>query len=63
MGFFKKELTDIERFIKENFNYADEEDYTFEVEEEGEFVKIPSLNKKEENKNGDSILTDKQLPD
>ena len=58
MGFFKEEPTDIERFIKEHFNYADEEDYTFEVEEEGEFVKIPSLNQEEEKDNGDSILTD-----
>ena len=62
MGFFKEEPTDIERFIKEHFNYDNEEDYNFEVEEEGEFVKIPSLNQEEEKDNADSILTDEQLP-
>mgnify|MGYP003128712583 CR=1 FL=1 len=63
MGFFKEEPTDIERYIKENFNYDNEEDYNFEVEEEGEFVKIPSLNQEEEKDNGDSVFTEQQLPD
>lgn len=63
MGFFKKELTDIERYIKENFNYDNQEDYNFEIEEEGEFVKIPSLTEKEDKDNGDSIPTNEQLPD
>jgi hypothetical protein len=40
MGLFKENLTDLEVFIKENFNSEPNAEYTFEVEAEGEFVKI-----------------------
>ena len=52
MSHFKEQLTEIELFIEENFNYNDEEDNKFAVEDEGEFVEIkPPLT--EEEKDGD----------
>ena len=57
MSHFSKEKTEIELFVIENFNYDDENPYTSQIEEEGEFVKIPQLIE-EEKIDGDTILND-----
>ena len=52
MSHFKEQLTKIELFIEENFNYNDEEDNKFAIEDEGEFIQIkPPL--KERDQDGD----------
>jgi hypothetical protein len=40
MGLFKNGLTELEILIKESFNFEDKEEYNFEIETEGKFVKI-----------------------
>lgn len=57
MSHFSKEKTEIELFVIENFNYDDENPYTSQIEEEGEFVKIPQLIE-EEKIDGNTILND-----
>lgn len=48
MSHFSKEKTELELFIEENFNFEEENPYTLEVEDEGEFVKIKPLTQEEE---------------
>ena len=48
MSHFSKEKTELELFIEENFNFEEENPYTLEVEDEGEFVKIKPLMQEEE---------------
>lgn len=60
MGFFKNELTELEIYIKENFKYNDDEKYNkFNIEEEGEFVKI-KINK--EDSDGNTTTSEPELP-
>ena len=66
MGLFKNELTDLEILIKENFNSEDKEEYNFELETEGKFVKIkiPTVTEvtKEGDGNGDNVSSRSELP-
>ena len=48
MSHFSKEKTELELCIEENFNFEEENPYTLEVEDEGEFVKIKPLTQEEE---------------
>jgi len=60
MGFFKNEPTELEIFIKENYNYNNEENYNnFIIEEEGEFIKI---NSNKEDSDGDTTTSEPELP-
>ena len=55
MSHFSNEKTEIELFVVENFNYDDENPYTSQIEEEGEFVQISPIQEKE-TIDDDSIL-------
>lgn len=60
MGFFKNEPTELEIFIKENYNYNNEDNYNnFIIEEEGEFIKI---NSNKEDSDGDTTTSEPELP-
>lgn len=61
MSHFSDNKTQVELFIVENFNYEDDNPYTSQIEEEGEFVKIePTI--KEEDKDDDTVSTKRKLP-
>lgn len=66
MGLFKNEPTELEILIKETFNSEDQEEYNFEIETEGKFVKIkiPAVTEvvTEGDGNGDSISSKSELP-
>jgi hypothetical protein len=61
MGHFSNNKTEMELFIEENFNFEDNNPYTYEIEDEGEFVKINSIENNEET-NGDTISSKRELP-
>ena len=61
MGHFSANKTETELFIEENFNFKDDNPYTYEVEDEGEFVKIKPIESNEE-EDGNTISTEQQLP-
>ena len=52
MGFFKREKTEIQLYIEENFKLNNKESYTFEANSEWEEIKI----KKNEEENGDKPI-------
>lgn len=63
MSHFSDKKTDVELFVIENFNFEDENPYTSQIEEEGEFVKItnPTIDK---DSNDNTILDrSKQAPE
>ena len=66
MGLQKNEPTELEILIKETFNSEDQEEYNFEIETEGKFVKIkiPTVTEvvTEGDDNGDSISSRSELP-
>lgn len=61
MGHFSDKKTEIELFVIENFNYEDDNPYSNQIEEEGEFVQINPLENKED-ENGDTVPTSSKLP-
>ena len=61
MGHFSDNKTETELFIIENFNYEDDNPYSDQIEEDGEFVQINPLKHKED-ENGNSIPTNPKLP-
>lgn len=61
MGHFSNNKTEMELFIEENFNFEDDNPYTYEIEEEGEFVKINPIETNEE-EDGNTISTESELP-
>lgn len=61
MGHFSENKTEVELFIEENFNYEDDNPYTHEIEEEGEFVRIKPISPEEES-NDDTISIERELP-
>lgn len=63
MSHFSDKKTEIELFVIENFNFEDENPYTSQIEEEGEFVKItnPTIDK---DSNDNTVLDrSKQAPE
>jgi hypothetical protein len=63
MSHFSDKKTDVELFVIENFNFEDENPYTSQIEEEGEFVKIanPTIDK---DSNDNTVLDrSKQAPE
>lgn len=62
MSHFSNEKTDVELFIIDNFNFEDDNPYTSQIEEEGEFVDIKQISTEEEVKNGNRILNDSEPP-
>ena len=66
MGLFQTEPTELEILIKESFNSEHKEEYNFEIETEGEFVKIkiPTVTEvvTEGDNDGDSISSRSKLP-
>lgn len=53
MGLFKNEPTELEILIEESFNSEAKEEYNFEMETEGKFVKIKIPTVKEVTAEGD----------
>ena len=60
MSHFSDKKTDVELFVIENFNFEDENPYTSQIEEEGEFVKItnPTIDKD----SNDNTVLDRSKP-
>ena len=66
MGLFKNEPTELEILIEESFNSEAKEEYNFEMETEGKFVKIkiPTVREvaTEGDDNGNNISSGRKLP-